>query len=171
MAVALPEIPLIADERSMLLAFLDHFRAALHERCRTGLTIEQMRTEHPPTTLTLARLLGHMAWVESWWFRQILHDIDPLDGFGELNFDRDPDAEMTLITTWSAEEIEALFDRAVEDARRQIEDLELDTVAARRWRDRDVSLRWIVVHMIEEYARHCGHADLIREAIDGSAAP
>jgi uncharacterized damage-inducible protein DinB len=166
-----PDIPLQADERTMLNAFLDFYRAALVDRARE-LTQEQLQVTLPPSTLTLSRLIGHMAGVETYWFREVLAGDDPPELFASLDWDADPDAEMALAQQWSVEELFAHFEAAVADSRERVERVEsLDQVSSRpngsgeHW-----NLRWILIHMIEEYARHCGHADLIRESIDGDVA-
>ena len=152
----------------MLLAFLDFYRTALIDRA-LELTHEQLQATHPPSTLTLSRLVGHMALVELSWFRDSFAGADLAEPYASLDWEADPDAEMTLAQTWSPQELFAHFDEAVADSRARVEAAtSLDQVSAKPNRDGDHwSLRWILVHMIEEYARHCGHADLIRESIDG----
>ncbi len=162
-----PPIPLAAGERETLETFLDFYRAALLDRA-WGLTHDQLQIALPPSSLTLSRLIGHMAYVEQVWFRERLlgHEFD--GDYADFDWDADVDAEMTLAQTWTVEELFTRFRHSVEDSRRRAVDLSLDALSVttnsdgERW-----SLRWILVHMIEEYARHCGHADLIREAIDG----
>ena len=163
-----PPIPLVADERTTLVAFLDFLRAAMLDRAH-GLDEAGLNTPHPPSTLTLARLLGHLALVEHIWFRARLDGLDLPAPFDDLDWDADPDAEMTLAEGLGRDELLALFDRAVADSRARVEAAgSLDTLtAATDAQGERRSLRWILVHMIEEYARHCGHADLIRESIDG----
>lgn len=163
-----PDIPLQADERTMLNAFLDFYRAALLDRT-WGLTQEQLQVGHPPTSLTLSRLIGHMAMVEDFWFRHRFVGEEPNEPWVSLDFEADLDAEMTLAESWSVEELNRQFAIAVESSRAiaasagSLEQLSaLPDHDGEHW-----NLRWILIHMIEEYARHCGHADLIREAIDG----
>lgn len=163
-----PPIPLRADERTTLLAFLDLYRAALVDRA-LELTHEQLNVCHPPSSLTLSRLIGHMALVEYHWFRERFAGADIPDPFATLDWEADRDAEMTLAQTWSVDELFVHFDAAVADSRARVEaarSLDDPSVHADRAGEK-WSLRWILVHMIEEYARHCGHADLIRESIDG----
>lgn len=87
-------------------------------------------------------------------------------------FGADRDAEMTLAQSWPGERLFARFEAAVVDSRARVESADsLDQLSKESNSDGEHwSLRWILVHMIEEYARHCGHADLIRESIDGDAA-
>lgn len=155
----------------MLDAFLDNFRADLLDRA-WGLDHHQLQIVHPPSTLTLSRLIGHMALVEHIWFQ------DRFDGEGypawadALDHDADPDAEMTEAQALSVDDLLARFSGAVEDSRRRAAAARsLDQLSKMPNRDGEHwNLRWIMIHMVEEYARHCGHADLIREAIDGDTA-
>jgi len=163
-----PDIPLAADERTMLLAFLDFYRAALKDRA-WGLNHEQLQRTLAPSTLTLARIIGHMAWVEDFWFRVRFDGADTSEIWVNIDWDADGDGEMTLAESWSVEELMDHFDKAVADSSRRTAAAptldQLSALAAHNGEHWD--LRWILVHMIEEYARHCGHADFIRESIDG----
>lgn len=162
-----PEISLAPDERRALTEFLDFYRAALVDRC-FDLNDEQLRQTPLPTSLSLARLVGHMAWVEQTWFVERFGGDDPQPYVMQLDWSADNDAEMTLAESWDREHLFSTFERAVEESRRRTEEAGLNDLSAttdqagEHW-----NMRWILVHMIEEYARHCGHADLIREAIDG----
>jgi hypothetical protein len=163
-----PPIALAADELTTLTAFLDSYRAALLDRA-WGLTSEQMNASHPPSSLTLTRLIGHMSGVEMGWFFDKFDGETPPQWIEELDWDADPDAEMTRAETLSPEVLVAEFKAQCEDSRRRTasaESLDQLSVGLSRSGER-FNLRWILVHMIEEYARHCGHADLIRESIDG----
>lgn len=166
-----PRIPTHADERTTLVAFLDFYRASLLDRA-WGLDHAQLQIALPPSSLTLSRLIGHMAKVESIWFQQRFAGEDPPPMWASLDWEADVDAEMTLAQSWTTEELLANFGAAVDDSRSRlaaVESLDELSVATNaegeRW-----DMRWILVHMIEEYARHCGHADFIRESIDGNTA-
>ena len=156
----------IADERLALEQWLDYHRATLQQKC-SGLSAEQLkRRAAPPSTLSLLGLVRHMTEVERWWFRMHAAGED-------LSFPYDPDQTGAdfddLDDADAAENLEA-YRREVEAARAATAGVDLDQVVPSRSdhpeRTRDV--RWIYLHMIEEYARHNGHADLIREGIDGS---
>ncbi|MFD7904952.1 DinB family protein [Kitasatospora sp. NPDC059722] len=157
--------PMSADETTMLTAWLDFHRSTLALKCE-GLTDDQLRTRSvPPSGLSLLGLVRHMAEVEQHWFQGILLGADVSTGhyWTPENEDGDFDDVATAdvaadFATWHAE---------VDAARRAIAGLPLDTVGKRQRRDADVTLRWILVHMIEEYARHNGHADFLRELLDG----
>jgi hypothetical protein len=156
--------PFVGDERSSLRAWLDFHRATLLQKC-DGLTGEQLATASvPPSSLTLLGLVQHMLVVEWWWFEHIFAGgpmPEPYDT-GE-----DSDFEFHHLTPSEAEGSLELFVQMCAHSR-QVEaataDLDVLSVSEER-PTRD--LRWVMVHMIEEYARHNGHADLLRECIDG----
>ncbi|HIY65039.1 MAG TPA: DinB family protein [Candidatus Agrococcus pullicola] len=169
-----PEPLFSADERTTLLGFLDYQRATLEWKTR-GLTSQQLRQSHAPSALTLAGLLGHLAWVEDFWFGVTVAGRTHVEPWRDLDWDADSDAEFTLANALEADDARDLWRANVETSRAIVDDqlsehgdaalgLEHDAWGGRE----QLSLRWVLVHMIEEYARHNGHADLLREAIDGS---
>ncbi|WP_345551370.1 DinB family protein [Streptomyces lannensis] len=163
-----PIPPAHADERAMLEAWLDFHRATLTLKC-SGLTDSQLRlASAAPSSMTLLGLVQHMAEVERNWFQRVFAGLQVPPVFGEGNgdgFSVQPDqglAEATAV--WQAEIAhgrELVADALLDDSG------SLPEQEAHHVGDQGVSLRWIMVHMIEEYARHNGHADLIRERIDG----
>ena len=166
--------PYVADEVTMLRGYLDYHRDTFRWKTR-GLTQQQLATTHPPSTLTLAGLVKHLALVEDWWFGVQLRGTTPVAPFTDVDFDADPEWEFRTAATDDPDELHALYESVVATC-----DAHLDAAAAQggpealavarsRRTDEAISLRWILVHMIEEYARHNGHADLIREAVDGLA--
>jgi uncharacterized damage-inducible protein DinB len=166
-----PDIPQVADELTMLTAFLEWMRATL--RMKAGdLDEEQLRRRLEPSTMTLGGMVTHLAWVESWWFTEIFRGEPPDEPWASFDWKADRDAEWTVAAELSPAEIWALWDTEVDRARRILAEVgDLDAIAVghrKRKPGEPLSMRWIVVHMIEEYARHLGHADLIRESIDGS---
>ncbi|POX47629.1 Mini-circle protein [Streptomyces sp. Ru71] len=157
-----------ADERTMLEGWLDYHRLTLAAKCE-GLTDAQLRTAAvEPSELSLMGLVRHMAEVERIWFRKVLAD----DGAGPIWFsDEDPDGEFHLTEADTWQEAHTTWRSEIDAARRNAEGFALDDLSkgvTRHGGGRPVSLRWIYTHMIEEYARHNGHADLIRERIDGA---
>ncbi|WP_323095889.1 DinB family protein [Intrasporangium sp. YIM S08009] len=166
------EPPLAADEATTLVAFLDYHRDTLRWKT-AGLTAEQLATPHPPSTLTLGGLLKHVALNEASWFGRVLHGRPMGEPWDSADWDADPDWELTSAKGDSPEELHRLMDEAVETARGHIDEalaaggLDRLSVVSSRKEGRQFSLRWILLHMIEEYARHNGHADLIRESLDG----
>jgi uncharacterized damage-inducible protein DinB len=156
----------IASERAMLDAWLDYHRVTLEQKC-DGLAAPRLRERAvPPSTLSLLGLVRHMADVERNWFRRVFagEEAPPLyysDQDPDGDFDRVDDADaLEAFTTWRAE---CEHGRSLSAAAAS-----LDQVGRRQREGNDVSLRWILVHMIEEYARHNGHADLLRQRIDGA---
>jgi len=156
-----------AGERAMLEGWLDYHRETLAWKCE-GLNDAQLRTASvSPSELSLLGLVRHMAEVERSWFRKILVNDDP----GPIYYsdeDRDGEFHLTEADTW--EEAYATWQGEIATARRNAAPLDLDDQAEVRskFTDKPFNLRWIYTHMIEEYARHNGHADLIREHIDGA---
>ncbi|MFE1171951.1 DinB family protein [Streptomyces sp. NPDC058773] len=157
------ELPTVAGERDMLQGWLDFHRDTLLTKC-TGLTGEQLtQATSAPSTLTLLGLVRHMTDVERSWFRKRFLG-EPIDDvyFTEAR----PDADFDDLDPATAEAAFTAFRTEVEACDKAVADSGLDeTFETRRG---TLSLRWIYVHMIEEYARHNGHADLIREQIDGA---
>lgn len=160
-----PDPPLIAGEREMLRAHLDFHRATLAWKC-DDLDDEQLRRQSmPPSTLSLLGLVRHMAEVERQWFRRVINAEDiPLVWSAEGDYQVAYDATgCTRAEAFAAWEGEVEHSRRIEQA---ADSLDL-AVHNPRW-DEDVSLRMVMLHMIHEYARHNGHADLLREGIDGT---
>lgn len=156
--------PLAASERAVLDGFLDWYRATLLYKC-ADLSAEQLAQQAvPPSNLSLLGLIRHMAEVERSWFRLRFagQQIDRL-----YMTEENPDADIDCGTAATAESDYAIFVGELDAARAAAAGHELDETFI-GGRGKPISLRWLYVHMIEEYARHCGHADLIRESIDGA---
>ena len=158
-------------ELNMLNEFLDQYRAVLVAKA-TGLTDEQARSHAvEPSNLSILGLLRHMAEVERHWFRRMLLNESELPDFfaadGVAIGTADGDFEFPKTAALS-EGVEIL-QRAIAESRLAIEGKVPEDVslATRTKTGESVSLRWILIHMIEEYARHCGHADFLRERLDG----
>jgi len=156
--------PLIADERTMLEAWLDYHRATLLTKC-AGLDPTQLATcSVPPSALSLLGLVRHMTEVERGWFGEFA-GIDDLDVYGTEDT---PEADFDDVDPQRAEADLAAYRAEVDACRRLMADHDLDETHVVARHGRTYSLRWIYVHMLEEYARHNGHADLLRETIDGA---
>ncbi len=163
-----PDTPLDGGEIETLLGFLDYQRATLDWKCR-GLDDEQLRAALPPTTMTLGGMLKHLARVEDSWFSEVVGEAEKPE----------PWATMAWAAEWqnaafdTGDDLRALWAERVDRSRRvvaaQLEAGEAALGATHPAWDGQarVSLRWVLVHMIEEYARHIGHADLLRESVDG----
>ncbi|MEV6395795.1 DinB family protein [Streptomyces sp. NPDC051907] len=159
------EPPRTAGERETLRAYLDFHRATLAMKTE-GLGDEELRRQSmPPSTLSLLGLVRHMAEVERVWFRKTINGEDlPLVWSDEGDYQVAYDASRST----GAEAFDA-WRREVEHARRieaEAESLDVRGFQA-RWGE-EVTLRMVMLHLIHEYARHNGHADLLREGIDGT---
>jgi uncharacterized damage-inducible protein DinB len=165
--------PLATGEVETLRAFLDYHRDTLRLRTE-GLTAEQLAATQPPSTMTLGGLLKHLALVEDHWFSAMLLGHDDAEVWRGVDWEADADWEWHSAADDSPEELRRLLDEAVAASDRCLDvalaDGGLDRLSVRESRHEGegrFSLRWIVLHMIEEYARHNGHADLLRESVDG----
>ncbi|WP_132126508.1 DinB family protein [Actinocrispum wychmicini] len=155
--------PVIGDERAMLDGWLDWHRMTLLTKC-AGLTGEQLvERSVPPSTLSLLGLVRHMTYVERVWFRlRVLGEqVAVLHSTPE-----DPDADLHDTDPARAEAEFAAFHEEIDLVRAGVKAKSLDDTFTTE-RDGTRSLRWVYLHMIEEYARHNGHADLLRERVDG----
>jgi uncharacterized damage-inducible protein DinB len=153
-------------ERETLLDYLRHYRMTLELKCE-GLTPEQLaRRSVPPSNLSLLGLVRHMAAVEHSWFRRVMGREPDLPRL--YRSDDDPDLDFNgavadpevVADAWASWRREVAYAQAFVDSQESL-DLEVPH------HDESISLRELLVHMIEEYARHAGHADLLRECIDG----
>jgi uncharacterized damage-inducible protein DinB len=157
--------PLVAQEREMLDAWLDFHRATLAVKCE-GLTDDQLRARAvPPSSLSLLGLVRHMGEVERSWFRRVLGGEQAPPRYYS---DENPDGDFDDVAGADAAEAFSYWRDECAHARERVAaSPSLDVIGTGR-RGESYSLRWIMVHMIEEYARHNGHADLLRERIDGT---
>jgi uncharacterized damage-inducible protein DinB len=170
-----PEPPRDSGEAATLLGFLDYQRETLQRKCR-GLSDQQLRVALAPSPITLGGLLKHLACVEDSWFTEVVGGQPLPEPWASVDFDADPDWTFQSAAADSGDALRALWAERVNRARSIVEaQLSQGEVGALSqthpvlyWGDQErVSLRWVLAHMIEEYARHNGHADLIRESIDG----
>ena len=166
-----PEPPVAADETATLLGFLDFQRATFAWKC-SELDAAGLQATVGVSSMTLGGMLKHLALVEESWFcRWLGRDMRQL--WKDVDWNGDPDWEWRTAAEDSPEQLRTLWEESVALARGSLGEAlthgDLGQPATRTWPDgRAPNLRWIVCHMIEEYARHNGHADLIREAVDGS---
>jgi uncharacterized damage-inducible protein DinB len=156
-----------AGEREMLIGWLEQHRGILVWKCE-DLTAEQLRRRAvPPSTLSLLGLVRHMALVERAWFRQVFLGEDVPDLY---DLSADEDADFNEVDQADPAEVFTAFERECAASRQVVAQAPSLDVLSKQSSERTGqpwSLRWIVTHMIEEYARHNGHADLLRESIDG----
>ena len=163
--------PLHGPEYPQLRGWLDFHRSVLRGKC-AGLSVQQLAQRLEPSSLTLGGLLKHMAYVEDNWFSVVLLGREYAAPWRDVDWDADPDWEFNTAADDSPEELNRLFDEAIAASDRILDevgaDLDRRSVRESRQDGTPYDLRWILLHMIEEYARHNGHADLIRESIDGA---
>jgi hypothetical protein len=158
-----PDPPTEAGEKETLVAFLDFQRATLRWKC-DGLTPEQLSTAAiEPSTLTLHGLIRHLTEVEVGWFVGTFTDTPVVYAYSSPE---NPDADWTDLDPAAYADDLRRYDEAVDRARAAIADLAPRNLAEHE--GKRFTQRWVLTHMIEEYARHNGHADLLRERLDGS---
>ena len=160
------EAATVADERTTLEAFLDYYRSAVMAKVR-GLSEEDARRRLVSSATTLAGLIKHLRRVEVSWFQHRLAQI-PSEDLPALRWiDDDPDGDFEVHSNETMESLIADYDAQCELSRQTAAKFQLDEVVPHPYLG-EVSMRWIYVHMIEETARHAGHADILREQLDGT---
>jgi uncharacterized damage-inducible protein DinB len=154
-------VPFTGDEKQSLQVSLDRHRDAVLWKLE-GLDDADLRRAMTPSGTNLLGLVKHLAAVEYGWFCQTFgRETEPLP------FDEDdPEADMRARPDETTEEVLAFYGRARAASDEAIEELDLDQTGT-AWFGDAVSLRWVLIHMVEETARHAGHADIVRELIDG----
>lgn len=166
-----PEPPVSAGEIDTLLGFLDYQRSTLEWKTR-GLDRAQLGVTIAQSTMTLGGLLKHMAFVERYWFAKRLLGQPMGDPWTGVDWKAEPDREWTSSLADEPDALRELWQCSCSDSREIVAKAlvagSLDTLCVTPWPNGESpSLRWVLVHMIEEYARHNGHADLLRESVDG----
>jgi hypothetical protein len=157
----------MSDEIANLTHFLDEQREILRHKAG-GLDHDQLMRTVPPSDLTLGGMVKHLAFVEDWWFgRNLRDDQDRI--WASVDWEADEDWDWHSAADDTVEELWALWDAAVARSRAAVDrDPRPERESARPRRDgTPFTLRWILAHMVMEYARHLGHADLIRQSVDG----
>lgn len=153
-------------EKAVLAEYLDRYRKTLEMKC-DGLDAEQLsRRSVPPSSMSLLGLVRHLARVEHHWFRRALGGQPNLPRLYRTEEDRDLDFNGATADAAVVADAWATWRREVEHAQQHLAQVE-DLGATFEYQGDQVEIRDIIVHMIEEYARHVGHADLLRECIDG----
>jgi len=155
-------------ELELLGQYLDYQRETVLLKT-DGLSREQLARPHPPTALTLGGLLNHLALVEDDWMEVRFLGLPEREPWAGVDWDADPDWEFRTAGELEPEQLRRRYRDACDRSRLATSEAgSLDRLSARTLRDgRRFSLRWMLLHLLEETARHAGHADLIREAIDG----
>ena len=159
-----PPLPQTGSDRELLVAYLEHHRATFALKCAGVSDADLSRRTMPPSTMTLHGLLRHLTGVERWWFQvnfagddvPMLYysDADPGQDFERLEGD--------VAQAWEQWRLECERSREIVAAH------DLDDTGTRVRDDAELSLRGVLLKMVAEYAQHNGHADLLREGIDGA---
>jgi uncharacterized damage-inducible protein DinB len=158
------DVPFAGDEMTMLSAFLDRYRETMLWKLE-GLSTEQASAHLVPSVTTLLGMVKHLAYVERSWFQMYFAG-------GPVNFpwakdEPDQDIDFRISPTDTIESISALYQQEIARSREIVAGASLEDLSKNQERG-PRSLRWIMVHMIEETARHAGHADILRELTDGA---
>lgn len=151
--------PLVADETTMLIGYLDFYRETMVQKVE-GLTEDQSRWRPAPTANSLLNLIWHLAGVERWWFQGAIAGI-------EISRDREKEFE-ELPPDVTIDAAVAAYRREWERGSEIVRSLESLDDRCRNELVGDRTVRWVLLHMLEETARHAGHADITRELLDGS---
>jgi uncharacterized damage-inducible protein DinB len=152
-------------ERELLTEYLDFYRATILRKVE-GASDETLRARIVPSQTTLLGIVKHLAWVEAGWFQYIFAGREVEDP----STDDDPDADWRIEPHETAEQIIAFYKEACVESRaiaETAENLDAESVRGNRHSGKKYNLRRILIHMIEETARHAGHADILREVTDG----
>jgi uncharacterized damage-inducible protein DinB len=156
------------SERELLSQYLDFQRETMVRKVE-GLSSEQLSRTHPPSALTLGGLIYHLALVEESWLEVRFLGLPERDPWRGMDWDADPDWEFHAAAGLRPDEVLQRYrdacdrSRQVVSATDSLEELSVEALSD----GRHFSLRWVLLHLIEETARHVGHADFLREAIDG----
>jgi uncharacterized damage-inducible protein DinB len=166
-----PRPPEDAGELKTLLGFLDYQRATFEWKC-SDLDSTGMRLTVGSSPMSLGGMMKHLALVEESWFsRRLLNRVRSAP-WNAVDWDADPDWDWDSAANDTPDELRALWRRFVDQSRTNVTEAlsngDLDQLARNKLPGDQPNLRWIIVHMIEEYARHNGHADLLREEVDGT---
>ncbi|MFJ9709923.1 DinB family protein [Streptomyces sp. NPDC101234] len=159
------DTPPARDERTQLTTFLDYARDTARAKCE-GVSAEDARRAPLPGSplMTISGLINHLRWVEYYWFQVVFLGEEDLGPWTE----EDPDREMRIAVDFPLEQLLAEYEEQSARYRELVASAALDAEAKTPIRDgRHPDLRWILLHLTEETARHNGHLDIIREIVDG----
>ncbi len=156
-------------ELVLLGQYLDYQRETMLSKTY-GLTRGQLGMRHPPSQLTLAGLLYHLSLVEEDWLEVRFSGLPDREPWASVSWETDPDWEFRTAVDLEPAQLQSRYREACARSRHVVsEATSLDQLSVKALRDgRHFSLRWVLLHLIEETARHAGHADFLREAIDGT---
>ena len=157
------------DELGLLVQYLDYQRETVLQKTE-GLTREQLAQTHSPSTLTLGGPLSHLALVEDDWMQVRFLGLAEREPWASVDWDTDPDREFHAAAELEPEQLPDRYRQACQHSRQAVGAAAgLDQCSLRPRRSgQEFSLRWVLLHLLEETARHAGHTDLLREALDGT---
>ena len=157
------------SELGMLAQYLDYQRETMLRKT-DGLTREQLAQKHLPSELTLGGLLYHLSLVEEAWMEARFAGLPDREPWVSVDWDSDPNWEFRNAADLEPGQLQSRYRKACDRSRSVVSNAAgLDERSVRALRDgRHFSLRWVLLHLIEETARHAGHADFLREAADGT---
>jgi uncharacterized damage-inducible protein DinB len=163
------ELASTGSELALLTQYLDQQRAAVLVKT-DGLALDQLAQRHPPSALTLAGLLNHLALVEDSWLQGRFLGLPEREPWAGVDWDTDPDWEFHTAAELQPEQLRQRYRDTCARSRTVVAQASgLDQLSVQPLRNgQHFSLRWVLLHLLEETARHAGHADFIREAIDGT---
>jgi pimeloyl-ACP methyl ester carboxylesterase/uncharacterized damage-inducible protein DinB len=166
------EPPLTGDETSSIVGFLEHQRATLAWKC-AGLDAAGLQATTAASSMTLGGMLKHLAYVEDLWCSRRLHGHDPAPPWNTVDWESDRDWDWHSASEDTPDQLHTLWQGAVDRSRILVAEaladggLERPAAWIDDWFGVAPNVRWILLHLIREYARHIGHADLLRESVDG----
>lgn len=158
--------PTIGSEQELTSAFVDYMRETVALKA-SGLAAAQLDQPLAPS-MTLGGMLKHLAFVEDWWITHVFRGDPMPEPWASVDWEADCDWDWNSATDDTPDQLRARYEEAV--ARSRAGGVDLDRLSVRERHGGRVSGRWILLHLVEEYARHADHADLIRESIDGRSA-
>lgn len=162
-----PEPDQVGNERELLEQFLDYLRAVIIRKLEGLAKAEAGRSASPPSDLTISGIVKHLARVEDIWFQNVMLGRELPEPWRTAPAD-DPDWDIRSAREEEPGELIQLYRDACTRSRTVVASFDsLDALSSLHPHGEQCSLRWILIHMIEETARHAGHADLLREATDG----
>ena len=163
-----PDPPVQGDQRDQLLGFLQYQRDTLRLKAG-GLDAAQLGATLAPSDMTLGGLVKHLALVEHWWVRRVFRGEEYAEPWASVDWEADPDWDWHSALDDTPEQIWGLYDATLAEVDAVLAGADVESPSAKpsRRTGEPFNLRWILLHLVEEYARHNGHADLIRQSIDG----
>ena len=169
MTTARVDPPLAGDETATVLGYLDYQRVTLRRKVE-GLDADQLQATLAPSDMTLGGMVKHLAFVEHWWTRCVFEGQEYGEPWASVDWDADWDWDWHSAAGADLEQLLGLLDHEVAASDEVVQRAgDLGRLSQRTGREGEpFSLRWILVHLVEEYARHNGHADLLRESVDGT---